>query len=80
MPFILLALGVGIGVYALYKFLRRSTKEEAQKMLLSLAIGFGVLLALVMVISGRYPIAAILVAILIPLLAKLYKLLNKGKD
>lgn len=79
MPFILLLIGVGIGVYALYKFLRRSTREEAQKMLLSLAIGVAILLALVMIIAGKYPIAALLAVILIPLISKLYKLLTPSK-
>jgi predicted MFS family arabinose efflux permease len=79
MPFILLLIGVGIGVYALYKFLRRSTKEEAQRLLLSLAIGISVLMALVMILAGKYPIAAILAIILIPLITKLYKLLNPKK-
>ena len=80
MPFILLLLGVGIGVYALYTFLRRATKVEAQKMLLSLAIGICVILGLVLIIAGKYPIAAILAALLIPLIARLYKLFNKSGE
>lgn len=74
----LLMFGVGLGGYALYKFLRRSTKDEAQKLLLSLAIGFAVLFIFLMIISGRLVLATLLTAILIPLCAKLYAVLNKG--
>ena len=79
MPFILLIFGLLIGGYALYKFLRRSTKEEAQKMLLSIAIGFCLLLIFAMIIVGKLPIAAILAAIMIPLVTKLYKLFNSNQ-
>jgi len=80
MPFILLIFGLLIGGYALYRFLRRSTKDEAQKLLLSLAIGLCVLLIFVLILTGRLPIAAILAAVLTPLVAKLYGVLNKGKE
>lgn len=79
MPFILLIFGLLIGGYALYKFLRRSTKDEAQMALLSMAIGLIVLLIFVMIIVGKLPIAAILTAVLIPLAAQLFRVLNKGK-
>ena len=80
MPFLLLIFGVTLGGYALYKFLRRSTKEEAQKLLLSLAIGFCVLLIFVMILIGKLPIAGILAAVLIPLISRLYNILNKDKE
>lgn len=79
MPYILLALGIGIGVYALYNFLRKATKDQAQKLLLSLAIGLCVVFAVVLVIAGRYPIAAILVVVMVPLIARLYTVFNKPK-
>lgn len=79
MPYILLVFGILIGGYALYKFLRRATREEAQKVLLSLAIGLVVLLIFVLILTGRLPIAAILTAVLIPLIAKLYSVLGKDK-
>jgi peptidoglycan/LPS O-acetylase OafA/YrhL len=79
MPFILLVFGLLIGGYALYKFLRRSTKEEAKKALLSIAIGFIILLIFVMIIVGKLPIAGILTAVLIPLAAQLYRILSKDK-
>lgn len=79
MPIILLIFGVLIGGYALYKFLRRSTKEEAKKALLSLAIGFVVFLIFVMIVVGKLPIAAILTAVLIPLVAQLYRVVYKRK-
>ena len=77
MPYLLLIFGILLGGYALYKFLRRSTKEEAQKLLLSLAIGLCVLLIFVMILVGKLPIAGILAAVLIPLVTKLYAILNK---
>jgi len=80
MPILLLIFGLLIGGYALYKFLRRSTKEEAQKMLLSLAVGFIVLMIFVMIITGRLPLAGVLTAVLIPLAAKLYGVLNRNKN
>jgi len=80
MPYVLLIFGVMIGGYALYKFLRRSTKDEARTALLSLAIGFVTLLIFVLILAGRLPIAAVLSAILIPLIAKLYRVLNKKDD
>lgn len=80
MPYILLIFGIFLGGYALYKFLCRSTKEDAQKLLLSLAIGFCVLLIFVMILIGKLPIAGVLAAVLIPLISKLYAVLNKGKE
>jgi Kef-type K+ transport system membrane component KefB len=77
MPFLLLIFGISLGGYALYKFLRRSTKDEAQKLLLSLAIGLCLLLIFVMILVGKLPIAAILAAVLIPLISKLHSVLNK---
>lgn len=79
MAYILLIIGVGIGIYALYNFLRTATKDQAQKMLLSLAVGFCAIIALVLIIGGRYPIAGILVVVMIPLITRLYTLFNKGK-
>jgi hypothetical protein len=67
-----------IGGYALYKFLRRSTKDEARKLLLSLAIGLLALMIFVLILVGKLPIAAILAAVLIPLIAQLYRVLNKN--
>ncbi len=80
MPFLLLIFGIAIGGYALYKFLRRSTKEEAQKALLSLAIGLCLVLIFSMILIGKLPIAGILAAVMIPLVTKLYGLLNKDKE
>jgi predicted MFS family arabinose efflux permease len=80
MPFILLVFGVLIGGYALYKFLRRSTKDEARKLLLSLAIGLLALMIFVLILVGKLPIAAILAAVLIPLIAQLYRVFNKKND
>jgi hypothetical protein len=69
-----------IGGYALYKFLRRSTKDEARKLLLSLAIGLLALMIFVLILVGKLPIAAILAAVLIPLIAQLYRVFNKKND
>ena len=80
MPYILLIFGILIGGYALYKFLRRSTKEEAQKVLLSVVIGLITLFIFVLILMGKFPIAAILAAVLIPLVAKLYSVFNKPTD
>ena len=80
MPYILLIFGILIGGYALYCFLRRASKDEAQKVLLSLAIGLVILLIFVLILSGRLPIAGILAAVLIPLVAKLYSVFNKNKN
>jgi len=77
MPYILLIFGVLIGGYALYHFLRRASKDEAQKLLLSLAIGLVLVMIFVMILGGRLPIAGILTAVLIPLVAMLYKVFNK---
>lgn len=79
MPFILLIFGVLIGGYALYYFLRRASKDQAQKVLLSLAIGLMVLMIFMMILVGRLAIAGILAAVLIPLVAKLYSLLSVSK-
>lgn len=79
MPFILLIFGVLIGGYALYVFLRRASKDQAQKVLISLAIGLMVLIIFMMILTGRLPIAGILAAILIPLIAKLYGLFISSK-
>jgi len=80
MQYILLIFGVALGGYALYKFLRRSTKDEAQKLLLSLAIGLCLLLIFAMILVGKLPIAGILAAVMIPLVSKLYSVLNKDKE
>jgi Kef-type K+ transport system membrane component KefB len=79
MPFILLIFGLLIGGYALYKFLRRASRDEAQKILLTLAICLMICMILVMVIVGRVAIAALLTAVLIPLVARLWMVFNKGK-
>ena len=79
MAYILLIFGVLIGGYALYVFLRRASREQARAVLLSLAIGITILLIFVLILSGRLVIAAILTAVLIPLLAKLYSSLGKFK-
>jgi nicotinamide riboside transporter PnuC len=76
-PYILLIFGILIGGYALYYFLRRASKDEAQKVLLSVATGLTILIIFVLILIGRLPIAAILAAILIPMVAKLYSLLMK---
>ena len=80
MPYILLIFGLLIGGYALYKFLRRATKDEAQKLLLSLAIGLMLVIIFALIIGGRMPIAAILTAVLIPLVVQLYRVFNKSKN
>ena len=77
---ILLIFGVLIGGYALYSFLRRADKYQAQTLLISLAIGLLVLLIFVLILTGKLPIAAILAAVLIPLVAKLYKLLKTPRQ
>jgi uncharacterized membrane protein YidH (DUF202 family) len=79
MPYILLIIGVGIGVYALYNFLRKASRDQAQKLLLSLAIAVCLVFAIVLIIAGRYPIAAILTIVMIPIIARLYTLFNKPK-
>ena len=78
MPYILLIFGVLIGGYALYKFLHRASKDEAQKVLLFLAIGLLTLLIFVLILGGKLPIAAILAALLIPLIAQLYRVFNRN--
>lgn len=80
MPYILLVLGVLIGGYALYHFLRKATKDQAQKALLSMAVALVVLLVFVMIITGRLPIAAILAVVLIPLVVQLYRVFNRGDE
>ena len=80
MPYVLLIFGLLIGGHALYKFLRRASKDEAQKVLLSLAIGLMLVMIFVMIISGRLPIAAVLTAVLIPLVVQLYRVFNKGGE
>lgn len=80
MPYILLVFGIMIGVYALYKFIRRATPKQTKTLLLSLAIGLALLFIAVMLIIGRLPIAAILAAVLIPLIAALYKVLKQGAE
>lgn len=79
MPYVLLILGLVIGGYALYHFLRKADKDQAQKLLLSFAIGLCLLLVFVMIIIGKLPIAAVLAAIMIPMVVKLYSLFNKKK-
>ena len=80
MPYVLLIFGILIGGYALYKFLRRASKDEAQKVLLSVAIGLLALFIFVLILMGKFPVAAILAAVLIPLVTKLYSVFNKPKD
>ena len=77
MPYLLLIFGIALGGYALYKFLRKASKDEAQKVLLTLAIALMLILIFAMILTGRLPIAAILAAVLIPLVAKLYGVFNK---
>lgn len=80
MPYILLVFGIMIGVYALYKFMRSATPKQTKTLLLSLAIGLALLFITVMLIVGRLPVAAVLAAILIPLIAALYKVLKQDAD
>ena len=80
MPFLLLIFGLLIGGYALYSFLRKASKDQAQKVLLSLAIAFVLLMIFVMILIGKLPIAGVLAAVLIPLVAKLYQIFSKTKD
>jgi hypothetical protein len=77
MPYVLLIFGLLISGCALYKFLRRASKDEAQKVLLSLAIGLMLVMIFVLIITGRLPIAAILTAVLIPLVVQLFKIFNR---
>lgn len=80
MAYILLVGGILIGIFALYKFMRRASKQETKTLLLSLAIGMTLLMIFVLVISGRLPLAAILAAILVPLIAALFKSMRAEKS
>jgi|GEM_PF-2400270 len=80
MPYILLVFGILIGVYALYTFMNCATPQQIKMLLLSLAIGLVLLFIVLMLITGRLPIAAILAAVLIPLITSLYKALNTNTD
>jgi Kef-type K+ transport system membrane component KefB len=79
MPYILLVAGLLIGGYALYHFLRKASKDQAQKVLLTLAIGLMLVMIFVMILTGKLPIAAILTAVLIPLCVQLYRVFNRGE-
>jgi hypothetical protein len=80
MPYILLTFGLLIGGYALYRFLRRASKDEARKVIISVAICFIIFLIFVTLIMGKVVISAILAAVLIPLVARLYSILSKDKS
>jgi drug/metabolite transporter superfamily protein YnfA len=68
MPFILLSFAVLIGGYALYHFLRHASRDQAQKILLTVAICLITLIIFVLILVGRLPLAA-----------KLYAVFNKSK-
>ncbi len=64
MPYALLALGLLLGLYGLYRFFMNATPKQAGTLILSLCTGALVIALLLLTLTGRLPAAlAILVAL-----------------
>ena len=80
MAYIILAIGFALGVYGLYKFMRRATRQEAALLLLSIIVTLLVLMMVVLLITGRLPAAGAMVALLVPLSSRLYTLYRRYRN
>ncbi|MGZ9109402.1 MAG: DnaJ domain-containing protein [Micavibrio sp.] len=64
MPYALLALGLLLGIYGLYRFFLNATPKQAGTLILSLGTGVLLIALLLLTLTGRLPAAlAILIAL-----------------
>ena len=74
MPYVLLAIGVAIGLWGLYRFLTNATPKQVITMLLTVTTGVLAAALFVLAVSGRLPAAMALLAGLWPIGVGLYRM------
>jgi len=78
MPYLLLALGLIIGGYALFRFFMRANVQQI-KAFFMVAISFAIIIAIfVMAVTGRLPAALALVVGLAPFVPRFFKAKPSG--
>ncbi len=76
MPYLILAIGVLIGLYALYRFVLKASVEQIKALALTAIIVVLTLALFVMAITGRLPAALALVVAIFPFAIGLLKVLK----
>ena len=80
MPYLLLALGAGIGLYALYRFFLKATPHQIKSFFLT-SVSLVLLLALFfMAVTGRLGPALALFVALLPLVRGVWQMRKKSKE
>lgn len=78
MPYVLLAIGVVVGLWGLYRFLTNATPKQVMMMLLTVVTGVLAAALFVLAVSGRLPAAMALLAGLWPVGVALYRMRYGG--
>ena len=73
MPYILLAIGVMIGLYGLYQFFLSATPKQVTTMMVTLITGSLALALFLLAVSGRLPLALAALSALWPIGVGLYR-------
>ncbi len=80
MPYLLLILGILIGLFVLYNFLIKANAAQVRMLILSMIlVGIG-LAAFVLAVTGRLPAAIALMAVCVPFGVKYLKNRAKRED
>ena len=73
MPYILLAIGVMIGLYGLYQFFLSATPKQVTTMMVTVVTGALALALFLLAVSGRLPLALAALSALWPIGVGLYR-------
>lgn len=79
MPYALLAIGILIGLYGLYKFMLNAAPAQVRTMILTVITGALALALFLLAITGRLPAAIAILAALWPLAVALIRSRKAGK-
>lgn len=79
MPYVLLALGLLIGAYALYRFFINATTQQVRALFLTAAIATLVIALFYMALTGKLAAALALGAAIIPFVIAYFRERKKGK-
>lgn len=79
MPYLILALGVALGLYALYRFFLTATVHQIKAFFLTAVIVVLSLALFVMAITGRLPAALALIVAIVPFAVQLWKIIKVAR-
>ncbi len=80
MPYLLLAIGVSIGLYALYRFILKAEVKQIKALFLTSIIVVLSLALFFMAITGRLPAALALLAAITPFAIGLWRIKQGGEE